>query len=68
MIVAKEKKLPVFKRFVAPLLSIVGSFVMIYASIKSHGVDNLWFLLIFAIIVIIGLLLPNGKKARKVTQ
>ena len=65
MIIAKEKDLSFFKRFVTPALSVVGSCVMIYASIKSHGIDNLWFLLIFGIIVLIGFLLPNGKRARK---
>ena len=49
-----EKKLGVFKRFVLPSLSIVGIGIMVAASILRHGIDNAWYLLIFAIILAIG--------------
>ena len=68
MIIVKEKDLGIFKRFVAPVLSIAGSVVMIIACIESHKTDNLWFLLVLGIIILIGLLLPNGKKAKKTSK
>ena len=47
----KEKEMPVFKRFVLPSLSIVGSLIMTAASILRHGISNLYYLVIFAIIM-----------------
>ncbi|MGN1443133.1 MAG: APC family permease, partial [Acutalibacteraceae bacterium] len=68
LIIIKEKDLSFFKRFFTPVLSIAGSVVMIFACIKSHGTDNLWFLLVLGIIIFIGLLLPHGKKNEKATS
>lgn len=50
----KEKDINPFKRFVLPILSLVGICVIVYASIKSHGMGNLWYLIVFAIIMLLG--------------
>lgn len=65
----KEKEMPVFKRFVLPILSIIGSCVIIAASIFRHGIANVYYLIMFAIIMLLGALVDylNTKK-RKMAQ
>ena len=50
----KEKDLHPFKRFVLPGVSIVGVAVIVIASIMKHGWANLWYLIVYAIIMAIG--------------
>lgn len=50
----KEKDIGVFKRFVLPILSIFGIFVIVTASVLKHKMDNVWYLILFAIIMLIG--------------
>lgn len=49
----KEKELSPFRRFVLPALSLCGIGVIIYASIDKHKMGNVWYLIIFAIIMLI---------------
>ena len=56
----KEKGLPPFKRFVMPALSICCCLFMVVAAIVGHGVNVLWYLLVFAVIMMIGVLV-RGK-------
>ena len=60
----KEKDVHPFKRFVLPILSIAGIVVIVIASILKHRMDNVWYLIFFAIIMGIGALvkLYNNKK------
>jgi len=58
----KEKDLSAFKRFVLPILAIISSIMMMIASVVSHGINNLWYLLIFAIIMVIGAFFSKVKK------
>ena len=58
----KEKDQPVLKRFVLPVLSICGSLFMILACIVSHGWGCVWYLIVFAVIMVIGDRLNQGKK------
>lgn len=62
----KEKELGVFRRFVLPCLSLCGIAVIIYASIDKHKMGNVWYLVVFAVIMLIGFLAQryNGKKAK----
>ena len=62
----REKDVHPFKRFVLPSLSIVGIGVIVYASIASHGLKNVWYLMVFFAIMILGylVLLSNRKKER----
>ncbi len=50
----KEKDLPPLKRFVLPLASLVGIAVIIVASILKHGMAIVWYLIVFAVIMISG--------------
>ncbi len=75
----KEKGLPAVKRFVLPALGIIGSSFMVIAAIYSHGYmpylaakENgefscpvLFYLIVFAVIMAIGMLLMNPKKKAK---
>lgn len=59
----KGKDFSVFKRIIAQGLAAVGSIFMIVASVFSHGVENvLWYLLVFAVIMIIGIFFMRKKK------
>lgn len=55
----KEKDQNVLRRFVLPILAICGSVFMIVASVFSHGMGCLWYLIVFAVIMGIGLLLDR---------
>lgn len=57
----KEKEQSVGRRFVLPCLAIAGSLFMVYASIVGHKMENFWYLIVFAVIMLIGGLL-RGKK------
>ena len=50
----KERELGVFKRFVLPILSIIGAGVMVAASIFRHRISNVWYLILFAVVMAIG--------------
>ena len=50
----KEKDVHPFKRFVLPILSIIGSGVLVAASILSHGMDNVYYLGIFIPVMALG--------------
>ena len=58
----KEKDQPVLKRFVLPVLSVCGSLFMILACIVSHSWGCVWYLIVFAVIMVIGDRLNQGKK------
>lgn len=51
----KEKDLPPFKRFVMPVLSIIGCLFMIVASVFSHGFAVVWYIIVFAVIMLAAL-------------
>ena len=68
-LMVKEKDVHPFKRFVLPALSIVGVGIIVYASIKSHGIKNLWYLIVFAVIMFIGwLVLLNNRRRERETK
>ena len=75
----KEKNLPAVKRFVLPALGIIGSAFMVFAAFYSHGYmpylaakeqgefscPVLFYLIVFAVIMAIGMLVMNPKKKAK---
>jgi APA family basic amino acid/polyamine antiporter len=63
----KEKDMHPVKRFVLPILSIIGTGVMVVASIFRNKEKNIWYLIVFAIIMAIGALVLylNEKKGIK---
>ena len=57
------KDLNFFQRFIVPLLAIIGSLFMIFATFLSHGVKAvLIYIAMFIVIVIIGLVLNKDFK------
>ncbi|MCI7145102.1 MAG: APC family permease [Clostridiales bacterium] len=59
-LMAKEKELPTFKRFFMPAVALCGSVFMMIAACFSHGTAVIYYLIIFAVIMCIGL--PRMKK------
>ena len=60
--IIKEKELNPFKRFVLPVLSIIGIGIIIYASITKHKMGNVWYLIVFALIMLIGFVVQKINK------
>ncbi len=54
MWIVKEKDLGVFKRFILPITSIIACAFLVFVAFVSHGIDVLFYLIIFAIVMIIG--------------
>ena len=63
MFIKKEKSLGVFKRFIAPILAVCSCVFMIIAAWYAHGTAVIYYLIVFAVIMLIGLLVMNPKKA-----
>lgn len=61
MMMKKEKELGIFKRFVAPALAVCACIFMIVAAWYAHGMAVVYYLIVFAIVMAIGLLLMNPK-------
>ena len=58
----KEKEQNVVKRFVLPILAFCGSVFMVVACVIGHGIACFWYLVVFAIIIAIGLLVDESRK------
>ncbi|MBR5640704.1 MAG: APC family permease [Firmicutes bacterium] len=50
----KAKDESSLRRYVIPVLAIAGSCFMVYASIVGHRMENFWYLIVFAIVMLIG--------------
>jgi len=61
--IRKEKDQTTIRRFVLPVLAMCGSVFMIIASIFSHGMGCFWYLIVFAVVMLIGFLFEKPKKA-----
>ncbi len=48
----KEKSLSFFKRFIVPVVAMIACLFMVYAAIVAHGMDTLYYLIIFAIVML----------------
>lgn len=63
------KGLNPFKRFIMPALSFAGACLFIYAAIAKHGMKNVGFLIVAAVIMIIGVIVrKNPAPAAKTTE
>ena len=60
--IIREKEQSVLKRFVMPILTLCGSVFMVVACIFSHRWGCLWYLIVFAVIMLIGVLVNKRKK------
>ena len=50
----KEKDQPVLRRFVLPCLAFCGSVFMVIASIFSHRMGVVWYMIVFIVVMILG--------------
>lgn len=62
--IRKERDQSVWRRFVFPILAICGSLFMVLACVLSHRIACVWYLIVFALIMVLGGLL-NRKNAKK---
>jgi APA family basic amino acid/polyamine antiporter len=58
----REKELGTFKRTVMPMLGVCGCLFMVYAALAAHGKEVAHYLIVFAVIMVIGNLLYHPKK------
>ena len=60
----KEKGMHPVKRFVLPFLSICSALVMTIACVLRHGVSNIYYLLVFAVVMDAGIFFMLRKKRK----
>ena len=61
----KEKDQDILHRFVLPALALCGSGFMVIACAVSHGMGCVWYLIVFAVIMVIGGLANRKNKTGK---
>ena len=59
----KRSDLPAFRGKVMPVLAILCSLFMVYATFRAYGVTVLFYLIVFAVFMIVGSFFKGGKKA-----
>ena len=64
----KEKELSPLKRFVLPTASLLGIAVIITACIIKHGIDIIWYLIVFAVIMLAGIATEMYNKKKNSTK
>lgn len=62
MIIKKEKDWSAFNRFVMPALSVCGCLIMVTAAIFAHRMAVVFYLIVFAAVMLIGLYFDKTKK------
>ena len=62
MIMAKEKSLGFFKRTLMPALAVCACVFMVIAACYAHSKEIVYYLIIFAVIMLIGILSNSAKK------
>ncbi len=82
MWIKNEKELGIFKRFVLPIASIFACAFMVFAAVYAHGITPfktaqeagkfsfpvLFYLIIFAVVMLLGFLFKNGNPFAKKTE
>ena len=58
----KEKQENALKRFILPSLAFCGSVFMVIACIIGHGMGCFWYLIVFAVVMVIGHLVDSSRK------
>ena len=59
MVKAKDENL--IRRILVPAIAIVASAFMIYATVLAHGIACVWYLIVFAVFMLLGAVLKNPK-------
>ena len=63
MMMKKEKDLSPFKRYVMPLLGVISCVFMVFCAFYAYKMDAVYYLIIFAIVMVIGTFFVKPKKA-----
>ncbi len=58
----KEKDQNILCRFVLPILALCGSVFMVVACIFSHRMGCVWYVIVFAVVMLLGYLLDSSRK------
>ncbi len=58
----KEKDQNTLKRFILPILAFCGSVFMVIACIIGHGMGCFWYMIVFAVVMVIGFLADSSRK------
>ena len=61
--IRKQKDESVLRRLILPILSICGAVFMVAACILGHGMACVWYLIVFAVFMLVGILLNRKKTA-----
>ncbi len=61
--IRKQKDESALRRFILPILSICGAVFMVAACILGHGMACVWYLIVFAVFMLVGVLLNRKKTA-----
>jgi APA family basic amino acid/polyamine antiporter len=64
MLMVKERELSAFKRFVMPVLAIMSCIFMVVAACFAHRMAAVYYLVVFAVVMVIGALFQNSKAER----
>ena len=67
-LIVKEKDLHPFKRFVMPILGILSCCFMVFCAIKAYGVQSAYYLIVFAVIMLIGFLVKLNNAKRRAAK
>lgn len=62
----KEKDQSLLRRFILPILASFGSAFMVLSCILSHRMACVWYIIVFAIIMLIGWLFDASRKKQKI--
>lgn len=60
--IRKEKNEPMLRRFILPILAICGSVFMVVACVLSHKWACMWYMIVFAVVMIIGGIVDKSRK------
>ena len=63
IVLMRQKSLSTFKRFVMPILAILCSLSMVFATFYAYGTTVLFYLIVFAVMMFIGVFFKGKKKA-----
>ena len=61
----KEKEFGIFKRFIMPTVAILASIFMVVASIYAHKLSVVYYLIVYAVIMALGVFLEYKNKSSK---
>ena len=62
MIKARDEN--ILRRIIVPAVAVVASAFMIFATVLAHGIACIWYLIVFAAIMLLGISLKNPKEKR----